>query len=766
MTVDRIQLLRNIGQFDNVSSGAQLACGKLTLIYAENGRGKTTLATILRSLSTGDANLVNERQRLGTQHPPHIVISRINSAAHMFQNGVWDNPLPHIAVFDDVFVAQNVCSGIEIETAHRQNLHELILGLPGVQLNTALLQHINAVEQHNRTLRERADAIPVAIRGTLTVDAFCALQADPEVNDKTEEAERQLAAARSADAVQRQDAFQPITLPAFDTVAINRLLARGLPALEVAAMAQVQAHFARLGQGGEAWVSQGMNRIGPASAGEGREVCPFCSQDLHGSALIPHYQAYFSAEYATLKTDINTVLTGVNTAHGGDIPAAFERAMRTALQASEFWNRFSQDVPGIEVDTAAIARVWNAARNEVVSALRAKQASPLEASELSDGAKAAIAAYEVEREQIDLLSRRLQAANVAIAVVKERAAGANIAALTADLQNLNRVRARYSEPAAGLCASYLEEKRAKAATETLRDQARVALDRYRQTVFPAYQTAINDYLQRFNAGFRIGAVASVNNRGGSSASYNVLINDTPVALTAESGPSFRNTLSAGDRNTLALAFFFASLDRDPALADKIVVIDDPMTSLDEHRSLTTVHEMRQLCDRVSQMFVLSHSKPFLLGVWSNADRGDGRAAIRIARHGASSTLTAWDVTQDAITDHDRRHAVVSDYILNGGAATERETAQALRPILEAFLRVAFPAHYPPERMLGPFIQQCRQLVGTANEILSQADINELEALKDYGNRFHHDSNPAWLTAAINDQELTSFCRRTLAFARR
>ncbi|MXN54210.1 hypothetical protein GR158_24220, partial [Shinella sp. AETb1-6] len=339
MAVDRIQLLRNIGRFDNVSSGAQLACGKLTLIYAENGRGKTTLATILRSLSTGDANLVNERQRLGAQHPPHIIISRINSAAHMFQNGVWNNPLPHIAVFDDVFVAQNVCSGIEIDTAHRQNLHELILGLPGVQLNTELLQHINAVEQHNRTLRERADAIPVAIRGTLTVDAFCALQADPEVNGRTEEAERQLAAARSADAVQRQDAFQPITLPAFDTVAINRLLARGLPALEAAAMAQVQAHFARLGQGGEAWVSQGMNRIGPASAGEGREVCPFCSQDLHGSALISHYRAYFSAEYATLKTDINAMLTGVNTAHGGDIPAAFERAMRTALQASEFWNR-------------------------------------------------------------------------------------------------------------------------------------------------------------------------------------------------------------------------------------------------------------------------------------------------------------------------------------------------------------------------------------------------------------------------------------------
>jgi wobble nucleotide-excising tRNase len=31
-----------------------------------------------------------------------------------------------------------------------------------------------------------------------------------------------------------------------------------------------------------------------------------------------------------------------------------------------------------------------------------------------------------------------------------------------------------------------------------------------------------------------------------------------------------------------LAFFFASLDQDAGLANKVVVIDDPISSLDEH----------------------------------------------------------------------------------------------------------------------------------------------------------------------------------------
>lgn len=51
-------------------------------------------------------------------------------------------------------------------------------------------------------------------------------------------------------------------------------------------------------------------------------------------------------------------------------------------------------------------------------------------------------------------------------------------------------------------------------------------------------------------------------------------------------------------------------------------------------------------------------------------------------------------------------------------------------------------------------------------ILSQADIVELRDILDYANKFHHDTNPAYETEAINDQELAHFCDRTLRFARR
>jgi wobble nucleotide-excising tRNase len=511
-------------------------------------------------------------------------------------------------------------------------------------------------------------------------------------------------------------------------------------------------------------VSDGMSRIAWASQGHEHHVCPFCAQDLEGSVLIRHYQAYFSEAYKELRSALHGVEQAAEANHGGEAQAAFERAVRVAVQNREFWQGFL-DVPAVDIDTAAIARAWAAARDAVLTALRAKVAAPFEPMALPEAARAAIDAYEQHRSAVLLLSTSLQACNPQIAIVKERAAGADVAALTADLARLNTVRQRYDTTIAPLCDEYLAEKAVKTATEAARVAARAALDQYRQNIFPAYQIAINEYLQRFNAGFRLEAVASVNNRGGSSASYNVLINNVSVALTADAGPSFRNTLSAGDRNTLALAFFFASLEQDPQLTQKIVVIDDPMTSLDEHRSLTTVQEMRRLEARVAQMIVLSHSKPFLCALWEGADTLT-RSAMRIARQGTGSTLAVWDVRQDCITEHDRRHELVAQYLQAADPATERAVAAALRPILEAFMRVAYPAAFPPGTLLGHFHNICQQRLNTANHILNAADTAELRALLDYANRFHHDTNAAWETAAINDQELTNYSTRVLAFAQR
>jgi hypothetical protein len=183
--LERIRLIRNIGKFDSVSACANIALPKLTLIYAENGRGKTTLSAILRSLGSSDPIPIFERKRLSASQPPHVVVQPAVGSAINFQGGAWTQTFPNLAVFDDVFVDQNVYSGLSVESGHRQNLHELILGAQGVTLGKAFQALVDRNEEHNKALRLKGDAVPASARGAMGAEELCALQARPAIDEES-----------------------------------------------------------------------------------------------------------------------------------------------------------------------------------------------------------------------------------------------------------------------------------------------------------------------------------------------------------------------------------------------------------------------------------------------------------------------------------------------------------------------------------------------------------------------------------------------------
>lgn len=138
--------------------------------------------------------------------------------------------------------------------------------------------------------------------------------------------------------------------------------------------------------------------------------------------------------------------------------------------------------------------------------------------------------------------------------------------------------------------------------------------------------------------------------------------------------------------------------------------------------------------------------------------------MKLIQSGAGSAFSGWTVSTDAYTEHDRRHAILRSFS-NSGSGDSRITAESIRPVLEGFLRVAFPEHYPPERLLSRFVRLCDEKVGMADEILDPAAIQELREIAEYANRFHHDTNPAWQTEVVNDRALLGWVNRALAFAR-
>ena len=756
-----IRLIRNVGVFDSDTGAAVVDLNKLVLIYAENGRGKTTLTSILRSLATNEPSFVEGRSRLGAQNPPHICFNADGQPTNvMFQNGGWTRNLPHIKIFDDTFVDTNVHSGLNVEPQHRQNLHELILGDQGVTLNRDLESLVTANEQYIRDLREKADAFPLEILHDLQVDEFCALPQIDNVEDQIQDAERALEAAKNRDAVLSADSFNTITLPDFDAAGIVHVLSQGLSDLDSAAEAQVRTHIAGLGDVGERWVADGVGFLSRDNATD----CPFCGQSLEAADLIAHYQAYFSEAYEALKSDIDAADSAVRIAHQGVAQTTLERTVGAIGERKQFWSRFTE-IAISDIDTATILEDWNSAIAVVLAKLQAKQGSPLEEMELGERATDAFAKYTAHQAHVENVNQEISAANDAVKVLKETTETADTDDLETQLARLRATKGRYSPKGTALSTAYLATRQRKLASDEAREVARTALQDYRDQVFPALQVNVNGYLPRFNAGFRVDRVTASNRRGGSYCTYDVVINDSPVAVGNTNSNigelSFRNTLSAGDRNTLALALFFSSLDQSQNLADTIVVVDDPVSSLDDHRTAATIQCIGDLKDEAGQVIVLSHNKPFLCDVWRRSGYADC-TTLEIVRGASGSTIRSWDPSSDTFTLHDQRHRLLQNYVQNPVSThSPREVAQSIRPHLEYYFRVACPGECPPGTRIGQFVDRCRQSLSGSAPILEANVYRELSNIVDYSNQFHHDTNQDYLTTTINDQELCGFVQRAL-----
>src|SRR5579863_3430117 len=108
--LQRVISIKNVGRFKNCAALGDVTFKRFTLIFAENGRGKTTLCAILRSLFTNLPSLVLGRATLGSLDPPEIQL--LTAAGNIgFRNGTWTAAYPDIAVFDGTYVSENVYAG-------------------------------------------------------------------------------------------------------------------------------------------------------------------------------------------------------------------------------------------------------------------------------------------------------------------------------------------------------------------------------------------------------------------------------------------------------------------------------------------------------------------------------------------------------------------------------------------------------------------------------------------------------------------------------
>ena len=291
--IDKFISIKGIGRFEDCSASGDVAFKKYTLIFAENGHGKTTLCDIIRSMQTGDPSYIMGRKTLGSSIEPFVNIRLTGGSNAIFSKGKWSSTASKVTIFDAVYVRDNVHSGEAVDIGQKRNLFQVIVGEEGVRLSREFDRIEKVKGELNGPMRALKATVDAALPTGMKTDAFLALLPDPMLDNRIAEAERAAAAASQAAALRTHPELSQLPIPTV-SAELMAVLGRTLDDVAEEAETRLRDHLARLGRpGGEAWLAKGLEFVHD-------DTCPFCAQPVGGSDLVAAYKACFSAAYREL----------------------------------------------------------------------------------------------------------------------------------------------------------------------------------------------------------------------------------------------------------------------------------------------------------------------------------------------------------------------------------------------------------------------------------------------------------------------------------
>jgi wobble nucleotide-excising tRNase len=760
--LSKILKIIGIGKFEDFQPTPAVELSRLSLIYSNNGRGKTTLSSIIRAFSKGDPSVLNGRKSLNRPHIPDVEVDfEFCGNPVTFKDGQWNCSAPSIEVFDTAFVESNICSGAVVEHEHKKNLCGFILGKVGVQLAHKIASLDDLIRTQNQQIAIKEGLIKVKIKDGMPLEEFVALLSVPTVDADIVTKTTEITSLKRAKVIQGKASFAKIALPTIPTAAISTLLAKELQGVARQAEENTKRQVGEMDAHGENWVQQGLGYLKD-------EKCPFCTQLVTGLGIIDAYKGYFSQAYADLKEEIKMDTTALNTLMSPDDLSEKQVSVESNKGLNDFWQPLITDALP-DADANALKDAWNTLHVELNTHLEQKQRSPLESMVFSPSLSRAIGVYEAQVAIFEAYNLSVDRLNGLITAAKSRIASGDLTTAEAELKTLENSKIRHLPDVDLLCGERATLITAKDRATQDKDEAKEQLDIYTETFLKQYGDVINEYLDSFGVDYRIGEPKRRFTGGKASISYRLIINGVEVEIgeSTEDTPCFANTLSGGDKTTLAFAFFLSRLDQEH-LDRKIVVFDDPISSLDIFRKSQTHHIILEVAKNARQVIVLSHDKYFLR-LLAEGCKGpvlkDVDTHMQIRADGQKSVILPWDAIADSQAQDHKELKRLSDFLRSVGAddAEMREVARSGRPLVEANLRMRFTDELIGKRMLGEIIGAIGTSASTDELHKLTPHLPMLRELNIYFTKYHHSENPTADTEFIDETALKTYIKKAFKF---
>lgn len=746
----KIVSIKNVGRFKDYSASGDVSLKRITLFFGPNGRGKSTLCEVLRSLQADIPEIINGRHTLTSVDLPSIQLLT-SAAMHTFKNAAWTVPFTDVSIFDATFVCANVYSGENVSLDNKRNLYRVIVGERGVEL----AQEVDELDNSLRASAKRVTSTKATVERIkpkgVGLQDFLKLSPVDEVDTRVTDARKHVSTLEKSAEIKDKAILKALSIFELPNE-FRSVLATTLPDVSATASALVETHLAKHTNGATSdWLATGLTFVKDSG-------CPFCGLPNLASELFAAYDTVFSAGFSELRAKVISLQSQLRLINPDDIAMLVNETLRANLALAEYWRQFLKvELP--DVDVSAFVNALRPIRTASCEMLDKKLSDPLQSVIPDAQFETTISTFNDAAANFKKYNDAITKANASIHAKKAEVDAASLAQHRDELTRLEIAQVRYGDDAINACDEYSTATTEREVLERRKKKAKSDLDEYSDAIFPKYQDCINKLLERFGAGFRIQNAVRNYSGGTPSTSYHILIDDVAVDVGDNKSPidrpSFRNTLSAGDKSALAFAFFVARIELDGSCRHKILVFDDPFTSQDRSRRACTQQVICKLAAEAAQVIVFSHDQAFLRSVWDGASNRNDCKPLQLRRMGKDTIITEWDIEHATKPIYLQQHALLREYVTDGKLKPE-QVAKTIRPLMEEYLRLTFPDQFSSTEWLGDFIRKIRAADDSSILKTALGHLDEIEDINEFSKGFHHSGN-----IEIDDMELVSYCKRVL-----
>ncbi len=779
----KIISIKNIGVLKDCYFNCKDNFDKVNIIYGYNGEGKSTVCAIIRSCIEGKLSLITERKSYYCKSNDEIscdILCRENSnnCSYKFQNDSWNDNLKNTIIYDSYFIDNCIHTGLNIHSDHQKGLYEFAIGEEGVFLS----KRIEEIKIANKKLFSKLDNKKVVIRALaknkFSIEEYILLKKEPEIDAKIEIIERKIGTAKVNDEIKKKEKLYEIDRinTSIDFKELKTLLEKTIKNVSTDSSEKAKKYLDKLNNtmegNAEEWLQQGLNNYESLTDNK----CPFCQKELFpDDEIIIIYNNYFNREFKNYKIGLTDFSNRLGM-YSIDIEIQkIENIANNNNSLMEFWKNHLEvkeypfiDFKDSEENTKKDAKK-NLKKKIKEDYLNIKLTMENKLKKILDSVKTnSIDDFLKSLEEINnkIYEYNIICKNINNKIYELKNKQPNLVNLKNEKESLEIKKERFEEKNENYCRIYdLINKKIKRNQEQVTELSE-KLKKDINSKIEIYGESVNGYLEKFGLPFKI--VNAKSKYKGTSIEpyldYYLQVKENKINPLQKA----RYVLSDGDKNSLALSFFFARLDVEQDIKDKVVILDDPVSSLDRNRRMRTIECIKDFSSRCSQIIVLTHYDIFAFKLYE--DLSETLKNIKTFQI-KNSKINNWDIAEESKHQYFQDIDKLEKFCEKIEILNNRDAEYLIRKVLENALKFRYFQHFKnlgSKCWLRPMIEELKKISQTDPAFKfrnpdTNRVFNELDNLCDFSNTFHHANSdrPYRDINTYDEPEIRNYAQSTL-----